>query len=355
MKTDKSAIVVVVSFAVILSLSAPLQAATYKIHWLLGHKNLDYFEEAAQSFKKAVEAGSNGDIAVDIVMQADDSPSQGPAQAPEIAARVSKGEIEMGHSFVDVMGGLDPRLYAFKAPYLFRGYPHMEGVFEGPLGSELLEGLRVHDIVGLSFTYSGGASGIATTERELRRPEDLKGLKVGVFGDPVDEAWLKSLGATPVPIEHKLESILPSALEGALDAVVITWRNFERERLNTDFKYVNMMNSTYLVSVTYINGRFFDGLPEKYRALIMKESRQAGRIERAKTIALNEHAKLEMLGKGVRAVYLTEKNRSRFVETLRPSYERSIDQVLGKEFVARIRSTRDAAEHPSIPGGLVKR
>lgn len=329
--------------------AGPVQAAKYQIHWLLGHKNLDYFEEAALEFKNAVEAGSNGEIAVDIVTQADDHKAQGPNQSPEIAAMVAKGEVEMGHSFTDVMGGLDRRLHAFEAPYLFRGYRHMEGVFEGPLGSEMLEGLRAHGVVGLSFTYSGGASGIATTERELRRPEDLKGLKVGVFGDEVNEAWLKGLGATPVRIEHKLETILPLARERSLDAVAITWRNFERTKLETDFKYVNLMNSTYLVSVTYINQKFFDGLPEKYRALLTKASREAGRIERAKTIELNENAKLGMLGKGVRAVYLTAENRSRFVKALRPAYASSIERVIGKDLVERIKNTGDAPEHPTMP------
>lgn len=348
MNKHGKAVAIVFLFTFLTSIAVPLQAATYKIHWFLGHKNLDYFEEAARDFKKAVETGSNGNIAVDIVTEAQDNPSQNPAQAPQIAAMVAKGEAEMGHSFVDVMGALDPRLYAFEAPYLFRGYRHMEGVFEGPLGSELLEGFRAHGIVGLSFTYSGGASGIATTDRELRRPEDLKGLKVGVFGDEVDTAWLTSLGATPVPIEHRLEDILPAAQAGALDAVVTTWRNFERQDLNTDFKYINLMNSTYLVSVTYINEKFFDSLPEEYRALITKASREAGRVERAKTIQLNENAKLKMLGKGVRAVYLTQENHNRFVKALRPAYQNSIERTIGKDLIERIRSTSDDPKHPSI-------
>lgn len=356
MKNHGQAVAGVLSLAFVVSLAAPLHAAKYKIHWFLGHQNLDYFEEAALGFKKAVETGSNGDIAVDIVVQAEDHRAQIAAQGPQIAAMVAKGEVEMGHSFADIMGGVDPRYHAFEAPYLFRGYRHLEGVFEGPLGTEMLEGLRAHGILGLSFTYSGGANGVATTERELRRPEDLKGLKVGVFDDEVNKAWLESLGATPVSIEHGQEQgIVSSVWNGALDATVITWRNFERATLNTNFKYVNLMDSNYLVSVTYINEKFFDSLPEKYRALITKASREAGRVERAKTIELNARAKLEMLGKGVRAVYLTQENRRRFAKALRPAYERSIERVIGKDLIERIRNTSDAPEHPSIPIELAHR
>jgi TRAP-type C4-dicarboxylate transport system substrate-binding protein len=259
----------------------------------------------------------------------------------------------MGHSFVDVMGSLDPRLHAFEAPYLFRGYRHMEGVIEGPIGQELLDGLKSQHIKGLSFTYSGGASGVAALDREIRRPEDLRGLKVGVFGDAVDGAWLTSLGATPVPLGHRLESILPSADGGELNAVVTTWRNFEKTSLEQKFKYVSLMDSTYLVSVTYVNEAFFNALPKDYQAMLVEESRKAGRIERAKTIELNARAKREMLVKGVRSVSLSADARRRFNEALRPANE-AIERILGKDLVEGIKNTADAP-NPKIPAELAGR
>src|SRR5262249_42859465 len=123
--------------ALLLSFSSPAHAAKYTINWYLGHPNLDYFEEAAANFKKAVEAGSHGEIEVKVITLENDALNGGKsASAPEIAAMVEKGQAQMGHSFTDVMAPLDPRLMAFEAPYLFRGYRHMEGVFEGPVGAD---------------------------------------------------------------------------------------------------------------------------------------------------------------------------------------------------------------------------
>lgn len=326
--------------------AAPATAPKYTIHWFIGHRNLDYFEEAAADFKQAVEERSRGEIAVEITSLPDGGSELSP-QADRIPGRVARGEAEMGHSFVDVMGALDPRLHAFEAPYLFRGYPHMEGILEGPIGNELLAGLKTRHLVGLSFTYSGGANGVATKERELRRPEDLRGLRVGVYGDAVNGAWLKELGATPVAIGHRLEAILPSDDDKSLDAVVITWRNFERTGLERGFKFMSLMGSSYLVSVTYINDKFFASLPQAYQTLLLEESRKAGRIERAKTIDLNERAKREMLAKDVRPVHLGEKGRQRFVEALQPAYRR-IDPILGRELRERIQRTPDSGEHPSL-------
>lgn len=355
MKTTEKASAGGVLLLLLACAASPAHAAKYKIRWLLGHPNLDYFEEAAADFKKAVEAGSHGDIQIDIIKAHSDSPGdkQGHGE-PEIAAAVAKGEAEMGHSFADVAGEVDHRLWSFEAPYLFRDYRHLEGVFEGPVGEHLLESLRSHQLVGLSFTYSGGASGVAALDRDLRRPEDLKGLRIGVYGDTVNAAWLRSLGATPVPIEHWQEGILRQARAGRLDAVVVTWRNFEREKLDSAFRSVGLVGSTYLVSVTYVNEAFFKSLPADYQRLLKDASHAAGLVERAKTIELNERAKRTMLAKGVRVVYPSEDDRRAFAEALRPAFDGPLAALLGKDFVATLGKVPDSA-HPMMSADFAKR
>ncbi len=238
---------------------------------------------------------------------------------------------------------------------MFRGYRHMEGVLEGSIGTDLLEGLRKHRIVGMSFTYSGGASGVATKDRLIRAPGDLQGLKVGVYGDPVNEAWLRALGAAAVPIEHRPEAILAHSRGGLLDAAVITWRNFEQAKLDQGFKYFNLPGSTYLVSVTYINEKFFESLPPAHRALLKKASREAGRIERAKTIELNRAAERMMRAKGVRPVHLTPEGKEAFLQAVRPAYRGTIEGVLGKGLINRIKKTPDAPVHPVVSADFASR
>ncbi|MDP3544161.1 MAG: TRAP transporter substrate-binding protein DctP [Elusimicrobiota bacterium] len=341
---------VAVAVSCLLSASvAPAHAAKAKHHitWLLGHENLDYFEEAAESFKKTVEEGSGGEIAVTIVTDVHD----GGRSMPGIAAKVAKGEAEMGHSFADVMGAVDPRFHVFEAPYLFRDYRHLEGVFEGPVGAAMLGDLRSQGLVGLSFTYSGGASGVATAKRELRTLEDLKGLRVGVYGEPLNGAWLKTLGAEAVPVGHKINEIVPKRRDGALDAAVITWRNFQAGRLQAGFDRFSLPDSTYLVSVTYANEKFLAGLPEKHRTLILTASRDAAWIERVKTIELNAEAKRDLLAQGVRPVYASEGLRRAVAERSRAS----VEAFVGREFLETVLSAKDGPEHPAIPAGFAAR
>lgn len=337
--------------SLVLSAAAtPAHAAKYQIKWLLGHPNLDYFEEAARNFKTTVEKESKGEIAVEIVTaekEALGDASQAKAD-PAIAGLVAKGEAQMGHSFANVLADVEPSMLAFEAPYLFRGYRHMEGVFEGPVGAQMLDGLRSKGLVGLSFTYSGGANGVATTDKPLRSAADLKGLKVAVYGDAVEKAWLTQLGAIPVPVRHRRDAIMPLCEEGKADAAIITWRNFERAELNKRFKHFNLAGSSYLVSVTYVNEKFFDALPKDLQALLVRASRESGRIERAQTIELNEISKREMTAKGVRPVYLTETARKSLEAAVAPSYA-AVEKAVGKDLLQALRAAPDAATHPLLP------
>jgi len=339
--------------AAVPSRAAAPQKAKYMVHWVLGHRNLDFFSEAAQNFKTVVEARSHGEISV-VIENAKDTGTDASPEAAAIPGKVAKGEIEMGHSFVDVMGNVDSRLYAFEAPYLMRDYRHMEGVLDGTVGQDLLSDLRAQHLVGLSFTYSGGASGVASVSRPIRRPEDLKGMKVGVFGDEVNAAWLKSVGATPVPIRHELDGIAAMVRSGELDAVVITWRNFAHTGLQDSFKYMSLMDSTYLVSVTYANDKFFDGLPKEYQQLLLDESRKAGRVERAKTIQLNADSRVAMLAKGVKPVALTESGKAAFAAALKPAYDGEIGRALGQPLIEKIRKAADGTIAPVVPSDLAQ-
>jgi TRAP-type transport system periplasmic protein len=344
------------AFAIAAGSAMPAEAAPkHKVRWLLGHPNLDYFEEAARSFKLAVENGSRGEIEVEIVT-APSAPGSVTALAQpesELAAAVAAGRAEMGHSFTDVIGGLDARYWAFEAPYLLRDSHHAEGVLEGAVGRDMLAGLSAKGLVGLSFTYSGGPCGVATLGREIRRPEDLKGLKVGVYGDPVNRAWLEAVGAEPVAVAHDVENLADKVGRGSIDAVVITWRNLQRSNLPHAFNRVNLMGSTYLVSATYANAAFWASLPREHRELLAREARKAGAIERAKTLELNETARRQMTAKGVREVVLSPAARKAFIAAVQPAYAGALDPLLGRAFLERIRRAGDRA-HPSIPDELAR-
>ncbi len=68
-------------------------------------------------------------------------------------------------------------------PFVFRSIDHMRAVIDGPIGDEMLEGLRARptDRPGLE---DGGARAMYT-KKPMHKPADLAGQKVRMMGDPL--------------------------------------------------------------------------------------------------------------------------------------------------------------------------
>jgi len=93
-----------------------------------------------------------------------------------------------------------PRLSILEAPYIFRDVDHMYKVMKGPIGEELIKelvdrrGLRP-----LGILYYG-VRHLTTTNKEVHKPEDVKGLKLRVPEVTLYLEMAKSWGANPTPM-----------------------------------------------------------------------------------------------------------------------------------------------------------
>ena len=75
------------------------------------------------------------------------------------------------------LGDYVPEAKVLLLPFLFRDYAHARAVLDGPIGQDILGRLPAHGMVGLAWT-EGGFRDMANSKRPIRRPEDLKGLKL---------------------------------------------------------------------------------------------------------------------------------------------------------------------------------
>jgi len=90
-------------------------------------------------------------------------------------------------------------LRACDAPFLIDSDALEARVIQSPLAGQMLEGLRKRGLVGLGI-LPGALDRPFGLKRPLLAPADFKGLHVGVEQSPVENATMRALGATPVPL-----------------------------------------------------------------------------------------------------------------------------------------------------------
>lgn len=127
------------------------------------------------------------------------------------------GVVEMVQCTSSVVTTLDPAYSLLDLPYLFIDEPHHLRVLNGPIGRELLDGLRRHRMQGLSF-YSCGFRNVFNARKvEIRSPDDLSGLKVRVMESSVMIRSINAMGgsATPLPAGELFQAMRTGVVDAA--------------------------------------------------------------------------------------------------------------------------------------------
>jgi TRAP-type C4-dicarboxylate transport system substrate-binding protein len=88
---------------------------------------------------------------------------------------------------------------ALNAPLLITSYALEDRVLHSPMIGQMLQGLRPLGLAGIGV-LPGALRKPAGIARPLLKPADYAGLRIGVPQSQVEEATIRALGATPVPI-----------------------------------------------------------------------------------------------------------------------------------------------------------
>jgi len=85
-------------------------------------------------------------------------------------------------------------------PFLWKGYDHVHKVLDGEVGGILAEELEKSGFKVLAWMDSWGYRNVVTSKVEVKKPEDLKGLKIRTIQTPIYVAALNAMGANATPM-----------------------------------------------------------------------------------------------------------------------------------------------------------
>lgn len=155
-----------------------------------------HYVDAMYKMKEYVESASEGNI----TMVIHDSGSL-MTQEAEIDA-IARGTLDMMFSSPFLISDQMPSLTLFTQAYIFKNQAHMRAVMDGEIGRQVVEEVAQNlGVRWLSALYCGARHlDLRDIGREVRTPEDLKGVNLRM---PNSSAWLfmgQALGANPTPM-----------------------------------------------------------------------------------------------------------------------------------------------------------
>ena len=176
---------------------------------------------------------------------------------------------------------------------------------------------------GINFWESGFKQ--ITANKEIRTPDDLKGLKMRVMESPLLIAQYKALGANPVAIDfsetyNALQNGTADGEENPLNSIV----NMKFYQVQSN---MTISNHGYLAYALMFSNGCWNSLPADIQSKIVEAAEEAVVIERQKNAEMEE-GYVQTISEGGCEVYtLTAEEMEQFAEICRPVHEEFRDTI----------------------------
>lgn len=156
----------------------------------------DAHTEAIYVFRDAIEELTDGQIKVKIFHSGSLFSQESDQEA------LLSGDLEMAYTSPFWIADYVPSVSMFTAGYIYKDYDHMTAVLNGDIGRKVFEQISEElNMVPLGAFYLGSRQiNVNGIGREVKTPEDLKGVNLRMPNAP---SWLflgEALGANPTPL-----------------------------------------------------------------------------------------------------------------------------------------------------------
>lgn len=275
---------------------------------------------ASDKFAELVAEKTNDKVKVEVYPS-----SQLYGDQDELDALLS-GNVQMINPSVSKLVKIDPRWQFADMPYLFKDTDHVHKFFESDVAQSLLtsERLTQNGIIGLAF-WENGFKNFSNDKKPLKAPEDLKGLNFRTQAGQVLEKQFESLGAGSTTIAWG--ETYSALQQGVADGAEATPNMMETASLQEVQKYLTLTEHGRVDYVVLVNKEFWDSLPDELEEQVMAALQEATEYEWEIAADFNKKSLEELKNKGMEVTELSEDDKEKFREALKPVYDEFTDVI----------------------------
>ena len=271
------------------------------------HKAMQYMNEVLQE-------KSEGSMRIEIY------PSEQLGTERQALELLQLGSLDMTKVSSAVMEGFSPLYKALGMPYIYRNEAHRYKVLDGPIGRRVLMSSTEDWLRGLCY-YDAGSRSFYTKNTPIRRPEDLKGLKIRTMSSPVSIQMVNMMGGTATPVSWG--ELYTALQQGVVDGAENNPPSYHLSRQYEVTSYYSLDKHTALPDVLLVSTHLWEDLSEQERRWLQAAADESVQYQRK----LWEKASREALEAVKEAgVTVIRPDQEAFSEAVKPLYERYQDR-----------------------------
>lgn len=324
----KAAQVMRAGFAAIVALAASYTAAQAEPEILFraahssattstGHKAFEFLD-------KELREKTNGRIGLEIF------PNSQLGGERELTENIQFGNVDLVFVSSAPVASFAPEFFAFDVPFLFKDRAQAYRVLDGEVGQEILKSLDDKGMVGLAY-WENGFRQLTNNKKEIRTPDDLKGMKMRTMENEVHIATWRAEGANPAPLAFN--ELFTALQQGTFDAQEGPINLFYDMKFNEVQKFISKTNHIYSPWPLLGNPEKLASLSEQDRAIFDQAVKDATAYQRE--LAKEADDKAEAAMTEVTFTTLTPEELQAFVDRAAPIVD-LVKQKAGADLVDRL-------------------
>jgi tripartite ATP-independent transporter DctP family solute receptor len=198
------------------------------------------------------------------------------------------------------LGNYVPGIAVVNGPYFVESKEEAFKLADSPTMQQWLGELAdQHGIKVVCFDWVQGQRHFFTN-KEIRTPEDLNGLRIRTPPAPIWQESIRALGAEPTAMNFG--DVYPGLQQQAIDGAELVYPNITAAKLYEVLDYANETGHILLVNFQIVSSKWFNDLPEEFQTALVEECRAAGQETSAVIADAVEKAKATVQEQGMTVV-----------------------------------------------------
>jgi tripartite ATP-independent transporter DctP family solute receptor len=218
------------------------------------------YAKGAVYFADLVKERTKGAVEIQVY------PSSQLGNQRDLVEGVIFGTVDFTLTGTAVLGNFIPEISVFDLPFIIRDIPHAYKALDS-VGMEICKKGEARGIITLAM-WENGVRHMTNNKLPVKKPADVKGLKMRVQEQPVYIEMMKALGASPTPMAFG--ELYTALQKGVIDgqenplAHIYTSRFFEVQ------KYLSLTGHTYAAEPLLVGAAAWKKLSAEQQGIIRK-------------------------------------------------------------------------------------
>ena len=245
---------------------------------------------------------------------------------------VQLGTQELTFSSTGPVPNFVPETKILDVPFLFRDKAHARAVLDGPIVQEMLAKFDAKGFKALAWAENGFRH-MTNSKRDIKAPEDLKGLKMRTMENPVHIAAYKGFGiiTTPMAFPEVFTALQQGTVDGQENPLsVIIASKFDQVQ-----KHLSLTGHVYSPAIFLMSKAAFDKLSAADKQAFLDAAKEGTKANRARVDEDDAKGVADLRAKGVTVIDNVDK--AKFVSALAP-VNAQFEKEFGKANLDKIRN-----------------